>query len=63
MEFNLPTPNLLEANTNAVKESPLEKIARIKKSLDFLLMTVSGIETGAKKNYKLRLEFCKFANQ
>ncbi len=31
MEFNLLTPNLLEAYTSAVKESPLEKLARIKK--------------------------------
>jgi hypothetical protein len=45
MDFNLLTRNLLEAYTSAVKEATLEKPGHIKKSLDFLLMTVSGIET------------------
>lgn len=42
MEFNLLTPNLLEAYTSEVKESPLEKLDHIGKSVDFLLMLVSG---------------------
>jgi len=41
-DFNLQASNLLEAYTSAVKESPLEKPNRIKKILDFLLITVSG---------------------
>ncbi len=48
MEFNLLPPNLLEAYTSAGKKSPLEKPGHIRKSLDFLRMIVSEIETGAK---------------